>query len=979
VRTEDKPVVVELGAARSEGGRPAGRWADLAKTPYGIVPVLVIALVSLLQIFETQAFGIAGPDVARDLHLELGSITFLLQATLVASLFASLGIGWLADRHRRVPIFGLSVILSGVFAILTSRARSMFTLGSARVVDDAATQGTGVPVASLMADYYPVDARGRVFAALGIGTQLASVLAPIVVGGLLLTIGWRSSFAIFGAAVTIAGVVALLALREPVRGYFERRAMGADEDVARTEDEPQSFGEAWRTVWAVRTLRRLFIADIFLLAGTLPFLYFPFFLAEHYGLNAFDRGAVLAPAAVFGLAGAVVGGALVDRLVQRGGGRAITLFALFDLVAAVAILTFALAPPLWALVATTCVFYVGYAMIGPAVGAVYSLVIPPVVRTQANQMLRLSLVPAVVVFAPLIGMITAKHGFTGGFFLSVPLFVVGAIIQLTAADFFDVDRRNALRAAVAAEEWRRARREGRGKLLVCRGVDVAYDGVQVLFDVDFDVEQGEIIALLGTNGAGKSSLLRAISGTQEASNGAIVFDGRDITHMPPHEIAARGVIHMPGGRGIFPGLSVRENVLLGTWLSEDVDVPRRLAEVFELFGVLRERARAKAGDLSGGEQQMLSLAQAFLNSPRLLMIDELSLGLSPAVVAELLDVVRKIRDAGTTVIVVEQSVNVALTIARRAIFMEKGEVKFFGATADLLRRPDILRAVYVKGTGALTGAAPRARRSQELERARPVLEVSGIVKRYGGVTALDGVSFALREGEVLGLIGPNGAGKTTLFDVVSGYQAADAGTVVLDGVDVTAMEPQQRAKRRLVRRFQDAKLFGALTVVETLLVALEQRLEVRSIVLGAVQAPVARRAERRVRQRADRLIELLDLGAYRDKFVKELSTGLRRIVDLACVLATDPKVLLLDEPSSGIAQAEAEALAPLLGRVRYETGCSMLVIEHDMPLVSAVADELLAMDQGRIVVRGTPEAVLTDDRVIEAYLGTTEATIRRTT
>jgi branched-chain amino acid transport system ATP-binding protein len=193
------------------------------------------------------------------------------------------------------------------------------------------------------------------------------------------------------------------------------------------------------------------------------------------------------------------------------------------------------------------------------------------------------------------------------------------------------------------------------------------------------------------------------------------------------------------------------------------------------------------------------------------------------------------------------------------------------------------------------------------------------------------------------------------------------------------MEPQQRAKRRLVRRFQDAKLFGALTVVETLLVALEQRLEVRSIVLGAVQAPVARRAERRVRQRADRLIELLDLGAYRDKFVKELSTGLRRIVDLACVLATDPKVLLLDEPSSGIAQAEAEALAPLLGRVRYETGCSMLVIEHDMPLVSAVADELLAMDQGRIVVRGTPEAVLTDDRVIEAYLGTTEATIRRTT
>jgi branched-chain amino acid transport system ATP-binding protein len=180
-----------------------------------------------------------------------------------------------------------------------------------------------------------------------------------------------------------------------------------------------------------------------------------------------------------------------------------------------------------------------------------------------------------------------------------------------------------------------------------------------------------------------------------------------------------------------------------------------------------------------------------------------------------------------------------------------------------------------------------------------------------------------------------------------------------------------------VRRFQDARLFPSLSVFETLLVALEQRLEVKSTLLNAIAAPQARRAERRLHTRADKLIELLELGAYRDKLVRELSTGLRRIVDLACVLGAEPKVLLLDEPSTGIAQAEAEGLAPLLRRVRYETGCSILIIEHDMSLISAVSDELLAFDLGRLLVRGTPSAVLEDERVIESYLGTSGDAINR--
>ncbi|HKY77638.1 MAG TPA: MFS transporter, partial [Acidimicrobiia bacterium] len=696
---------------------------------------------------------------------------------------------------------------------------------------------------------------------------------------------------------------------------------------------------------------------------------------------------VLGPPSIIGaLIGAFFGGALIDRFSALNPSRVLMTVGVFGIVNSLGLLGVAAIPPIWMLMVFTALTSFGGALIGPAAAAITTQIVPPVVRTQGIQMLNLSGVPALIFFLPMAGQLLTDYGFSGAILFAVPFAVAGAFVNMSAASFFEFDRRNALAAAMADHEWRVAKASGQGKMLVCRDVDVEYDGVQVLFGVDFDVEEGQLIALLGTNGAGKSTLLRAISGTQEASAGAIVFDGRDITHMPPHETAGRGVIHMPGGRGIFPGLSVRENVVLGNWMNADESPEEQQAhvdEVFELFPILRERADEAAASLSGGEQQMLSLAQAFLAKPRLLMIDELSLGLSPAVVGQLLEIVRAIHARGTTIIVVEQSVNVALTLAEKAIFMEKGEIKFFGNTADLLARPDILRAVYVKGTGALTSGpvsalrSERERRALELGEARSVLEVEGLTKRFGGITAVDGVSFVLREGEVLGVIGPNGSGKTTTFDLISGIQMPDAGVVRYQGVDITDLAPEERARRKLVRRFQDARLFPSLTVFETLLVALDQRLEVRSALLSAAQLPQARRAEKRVRLRAEKLIELLELGAYRDKFVKELSTGLRRIVDLACVLATEPQVLLLDEPSSGIAQAEAEGLAPLLRRVRFETGCSILIIEHDMPLISAVSDELIALDQGRFVTRGRPGEVLDDERVVESYLGTTEEAVNR--
>ena len=529
-------------------------------------------------------------------------------------------------------------------------------------------------------------------------------------------------------------------------------------------------------------------------------------------------------------------------------------------------------------------------------------------------------------------------------------------------------------------------------ILRCERLDVGYGRVQVLFGVDFEVQQGEIVALLGTNGAGKSTLLRAISGLLKPIRGTVTFDGADITAMSADRIAAMGAMQMPGGRSVFPTLTVSENLRLASWLfrGDAERIASTREEVLELFPILRERAGELAGNMSGGEQQMLSLAGVFMNRPKLLMIDELSLGLAPTIVGKLIEVVHRVHEqTGVTIVVVEQSVNVALTLAQRAVFMEKGEVRFTGPTDELLDRPDILRSVFIAGASSPGASEPepkkRSAKTQPLPAVRQgpdadapvVLDCIDVVKRFGGISAVNEVSLGLRKGQILGLIGQNGAGKTTLFDCISGFLTIDGGRIKIGDTDVTGATPTERAALGLGRSFQEAKLYPSLTVAETIATALERHLASKDIVAAAMHLPASYESELAAAERVDELIELMGLSAFREKLLGELSTGSRRIVELACVLAQDPSILLLDEPSGGVAQRETEALGPLLKRVQGYTGCSVAVIEHDMPLLRAICDEMVALELGAVIARGTPEHVLNHPRVIESYLGSNEAAIER--
>jgi ABC-type branched-subunit amino acid transport system ATPase component len=247
-------------------------------------------------------------------------------------------------------------------------------------------------------------------------------------------------------------------------------------------------------------------------------------------------------------------------------------------------------------------------------------------------------------------------------------------------------------------------------LLSCHDINFSYGQVQVLFDVSLTVDEGEMVALLGTNGAGKSTLLRLVSGLDFPSAGSIHYRGADVTFVDSERRVELGISQIPGGRAVFGPLTVIDNLrAYGFSLGRDRSrLENGLDEVFAALPRLAERRDQLASTLSGGERQMLALAKCYLLRPRLLLIDELSLGLAPKVVGELLGMVRQLNKDGTAVVLVEQSVNVALSVVDHAYFMEKGEMRFDGVAKDLLERPDLLRSVFLQGaTKGLKAATGR--------------------------------------------------------------------------------------------------------------------------------------------------------------------------------------------------------------------------------------------------------------------------------
>jgi branched-chain amino acid transport system ATP-binding protein len=977
--------------------RPPRRYLREITAGQAIFPLVVLFGLNACDELDRSAFFILTPEIRDAFDLSNQGILTLISLTLLGGLLLEVPLAYYADRLPRARLAVIGAMVWAIFGIFTGLATTLLMLAIARSGSGMGRAVVNPTHNSLIADYYPIEVRADVYGFHRMANAVGQFVGPFLGGLLAFWFSWRVPFFVF---VVPTLVFAFLGLRmlEPKRGHWERHAAGASTEIVETDEVPPSFAESVRILWQVRTLRRIWFSLPFLAAAYVGLVSLGALLYDEvYGLDERARGFVAAAAEPAQLLGIAIGIPLASRLMLKDPGGGLRMLSFVGVLVAADLALFALSPVLGVAIAANVLFSALAALLAPGIYAALSLAIPPKVRSLGYAMASLFVLPGVLALQ-LVGWVADNWGIRQGLLVMVPIIVIGAFILSSGAPFVRSDINRVWTSTAAQAEVAYQRKEGLAKLLLVRNLDVEYDGVQVLFGVNFEVDEGEIVALLGTNGAGKSTLIKAISGLVEATNGAVIFDGRDATYAPPYEVAARGIVQVPGGQGVFPSLTVDENLRLASWLQRHDHRRTREAteQVLDRFPILRDRLHEPAANLSGGQQQMLTLGMAFITKPRLLMIDELSLGLAPSIVAELLVVVRDLRAQGTTIIIVEQSVNVALTIAETAYFMEKGEIRFHGNTAELLERPDVLRSVFLEGaaSGQLVAAdtngdrassairvaerPPEPHRSGNGDKAtEPRLTVDSVSKRFGGISALRDVTFDVAPGEIVGFIGPNGAGKTTLFDVLCGFQTADGGEVCLDGVPIGALGPDSRARRGVGRSFQDGRLFPALTVAETIAVALERSIEVRDPVAAALHLPVVADAEEKVARRVEELIGLMGLEAFRDKFVRELSTGSRRVVDLACVVAHAPLLLLLDEPSSGIAQREAEALGPLLVRIRDMTGASVLVIEHDVPLLTSISDRLVALDLGEVVAIGRPDDVVRDPHVVASYLGESEAVIAR--
>jgi branched-chain amino acid transport system ATP-binding protein len=968
-----------------------------------IYPLLILFGLNAVDELDRTAFGVLLPNIQDAFGLDLTGILTVIAVVTGVALLLQIPIAHYADRSNRVRLALIGAVVWSVFSAGTGLAIWVWMLYVMRIGSGLGKAVVDPTHNSLLADFYEPNLRPRVYSFHRAANAVGQFVGPLLAGVIAFYTNWRVPFFVF-AVPTIILVILGLKLREPVRGGHERAAMGASAEAIAMEEAPPSFAEAWRMVNKIESLRRIFYALPFLAVALIGFVSLASLKYEALGLDERGRGFAAAAAEPFALLGLYYGARIGTRLIVKDPGLVLRFVSIVAFISSILLAVFAFAPNIGVAIAANIGVSIVFAVVVPGVFASLSLAIPPRARSMGFSMASLWILPGVVVFIPLVGWLGDSFGINWGMALMTPVLLLGGLIIASAGQVIGRDIKQVWTTAAARSEVMYDRQQGKVKLLLVRSLDISYDGVQVLFDVDFEIDEGEIVALLGTNGAGKSTLLKAICGVQQADKGAVIFDGRDITHAPPNEIAAHGITMVPGGQGVFPSLTVTENLRVAGWLERrrSKELRVRTERVLDTFPILRERLEDPAANLSGGQQQMLALGMAFLSRPQLIMIDELSLGLAPVIVEQMLPIVEAMRDQGTTVILVEQSVNVALTVAETAYFMEKGEIRFHGPTDELLRRPDVLRSVFLEGaaqgmamaanggnggangargngevsTPLMTGAPPGGNGADGPE-TEVFLEAEDLAVRFGGIRAVDDVSLSVVGGEIVGIIGPNGAGKTTLFDLISGYTRPSSGVVFLGAEDVTLLPPDARARRGIGRSFQDARLFPAMTVEETIATALERFVDVRDPFNAALRLPMFQDSEAAVRARVDELVELLGLGAFRSKFVRELSTGSRRVVDLACVVAHRPSVVLLDEPSSGIAQREAEALAPLLLRIRDTLGASLLVIEHDMPLVTSVADRLIALDQGMVIAEGLPSDVLVHPAVVESYLGNNEDVIAR--
>jgi ABC-type branched-subunit amino acid transport system ATPase component/sugar phosphate permease len=599
-----------------------------------------------------------------------------------------------------------------LLTLYTGFVTSLLALMAILVADGLTTGSvTALHVPLIMDSYHP-EARVRAISVYQAFATAGQVVSPLLVGLLAGVLGftWRGVFIALG--LTSLGMTAFcLRLRDPGFGRWDTQqlretvhAHHRDAAALQPEEVALGFWEICRRVLLIPTCRRLYAGMTVFGMLTVPLLTFvSFFLDRRWNLGPGARGVFFAFFAACGVAGLLLYGGRGEKQFREAPSRVVRTSGLL-LAATVALIALGGVMPVFGAM-LACFGLAGaclYALL-PGLFAGLLSILPSTMRPHAQSLVAIFQAVGGLVGVLFLAGIDKRFG-VGGSMVSIAIpGIAGALIVASAGKFVEGDLDRMIDEVLESEEIRRiTSRGGQLPMLSCRKIDFAYGRLQVLFGVDFTVDDGEMVALLGVNGAGKSTLLKAISGIGLPTAGTVRYRGQDITFLDAERRLRLGITQIPGGRAVFARMTVVENLRsFGYTLGRDKRaLETAIDRCLEAFPRLAQRRNSLGATLSGGEQQMLGLCKALILQPRLLLIDELSLGLAPVIVAQLLDMVRQINEDGTAIVLVEQSVNIALNLVDHAYFMEKGEMRFDGRAADLLARDDLVRAVFLHGAGA---------------------------------------------------------------------------------------------------------------------------------------------------------------------------------------------------------------------------------------------------------------------------------------
>lgn len=702
----------KLGVVGDEQTRPLS--AVLREHGLSYYPIVALGLLFIADTFQSYAFTVLTPELSATLGISIGAIAAARSLQSLSVAVAPLPIAALCQgRAIRALLCIVTGLAWSLMTLSTGFITSLAGLIAILCLDGLTTGSVTALHAPLVVDSYHPDARVRALSLYtAIGT-FGSVLAPALVGVLAAAAGltWRGVFLALGLTSVLITLVAL-GLRDPGYGRWDTdrlrdsvyEAHGATAAAPGGDDVALGFWEICRRVLLIPTNRRVFFGFAVFGVLTVPLgTFISYFLDQRWNLGPGGRGFFFAFYAGCGVLALVAYGGRGERQFRASPARVLRAAGLMLAVAVALVAVGGVMPVFAGMMACFGLAGAAIAIISPLLAIALLSIVPADMRPHAQALVGIFTAIGGLVGALLLTGVQNQYGVAGTMIAVAIPGVIGAGIIASAAKFIEADLDRMIDAVLEDEEIRRiVATGGRLPMLACRGVDFSYGPLQVLFGVDFAVDDGEMVALLGVNGAGKSTLLKVISGIGLPARGSVRFRGPEITYLDAERRLRLGITQIPGGRAVFGPMTVIENLRsYGYTLGRD----RRAMDAaidacLETFPRLAQRRNSLASTLSGGEQQMLGLSKALILRPRLLLIDELSLGLAPVIVGQLLRLVREINAAGTAVVLVEQSVNIALNLVEHAYFMEKGEIRFDGAAADLLARDDLLRAVFLAGAAA---------------------------------------------------------------------------------------------------------------------------------------------------------------------------------------------------------------------------------------------------------------------------------------